>query len=57
MRRTFPFRLMFDSIRKNGDVKRTTVPAADKETILYNCFSLQKRVIPSDVAGFYFCKE
>lgn len=48
---------MFDSIRKNGDVKRTTVPAADKEIILYNCFSLQKRVIPLDIAGFYFHKE
>lgn len=48
---------MFDSIRKKGDVKRTTVPVADKETILYNCFSLQKSVIPSDIAGFYFHKE
>lgn len=48
---------MVDSMRKNCDVKRTTVPVADKETILYNCFSLQKRVIPLDIAGFYFHKE
>lgn len=48
---------MFDGARKKGDVKRTTVPMADKETISYNCFSLQKRIIPLDIAGFYFHTE